>query len=233
VAHEYEVVSTEVAFRGRVVAVHKDSVSMPDGDTSQRDVVVHPGAVAVVALDDTFWRKEPLDGAERFGAEESGAVAWACGTSIGTETSGEEYGTRVQWRAYLPSWERWQAGERWLRCDAVLRGYGPVVCPPGLVCHEQSGVPVKRNWTTPPEASPVTWGAAARQCASIHGLAIGPSMSTSPWPGGVTTWRWAATGIATAASSARAASSENRERFIFLLLHSVGLQARSGKGAWG
>jgi 8-oxo-dGDP phosphatase len=48
--HEYDVLSTEVAFRGRVIEVHKDSVSMPDGDTSQRDVVVHPGAVAILAL---------------------------------------------------------------------------------------------------------------------------------------------------------------------------------------
>ncbi|HWH29119.1 MAG TPA: NUDIX hydrolase [Mycobacteriales bacterium] len=48
--HEYEVLSTEVAFRGRVIEVHKDEVAMPDGETSQRDVVVHPGAVAVVAL---------------------------------------------------------------------------------------------------------------------------------------------------------------------------------------
>lgn len=48
--HEYDVLSTEIAFRGRVIEVHTDQVSMPDGDTSQRDVVVHPGAVAVVAL---------------------------------------------------------------------------------------------------------------------------------------------------------------------------------------
>jgi ADP-ribose pyrophosphatase len=50
--HAYEVESSEIAFRGRVVSVRKDLVRMPGGDTSQRDVVVHPGAVAVVALDD-------------------------------------------------------------------------------------------------------------------------------------------------------------------------------------
>jgi 8-oxo-dGDP phosphatase len=50
VTHEYEVLATDVAFRGRVIEVHKDEVAMPDGKTSQRDVVVHPGAVAVVAL---------------------------------------------------------------------------------------------------------------------------------------------------------------------------------------
>jgi ADP-ribose pyrophosphatase len=50
--HEYDVLSTEVAFSGRIIEVHKDEVAMPGGTTSQRDVVVHPGAVAVVALDD-------------------------------------------------------------------------------------------------------------------------------------------------------------------------------------
>jgi ADP-ribose pyrophosphatase len=49
-SHGYEVLRTEVAFAGRVIDVHKDEVSMPGGTTSQRDVVVHPGAVAVVAL---------------------------------------------------------------------------------------------------------------------------------------------------------------------------------------
>jgi ADP-ribose pyrophosphatase len=50
--HAYEVESSEVVFRGRVVNVRKDLVRMPGGETSQRDVVVHPGAVAVVALDE-------------------------------------------------------------------------------------------------------------------------------------------------------------------------------------
>ncbi len=50
--HDYRVLSTEVAYTGRVIAVHKDEVAMPGGTTSQRDVVVHPGAVAVVALDE-------------------------------------------------------------------------------------------------------------------------------------------------------------------------------------
>ncbi|ABW11193.1 NUDIX hydrolase [Parafrankia sp. EAN1pec] len=51
-AHTYEVADSSVAYRGRVIAVRRDMVRMPDGDTSQRDVVVHPGAVGVVALDD-------------------------------------------------------------------------------------------------------------------------------------------------------------------------------------
>lgn len=51
-AHAYDVLSTETGFTGRVFAVRKDEVAMPGGTSSQRDVVVHPGAVAVVALDD-------------------------------------------------------------------------------------------------------------------------------------------------------------------------------------
>jgi ADP-ribose pyrophosphatase len=50
--HDHQVQSTETVFEGRVIAVRKDVVSMPGQTTSQRDVVVHPGAVGVVALDD-------------------------------------------------------------------------------------------------------------------------------------------------------------------------------------
>jgi len=50
--HAYGVESTETVFSGRVFAVRKDQVAMPGGTSSQRDVVVHPGAVGVVALDE-------------------------------------------------------------------------------------------------------------------------------------------------------------------------------------
>jgi ADP-ribose pyrophosphatase len=50
VAHSYEVVESDAVFAGRVISVRRDIVSMPGGATSQRDVVEHPGAVAVVAL---------------------------------------------------------------------------------------------------------------------------------------------------------------------------------------
>jgi 8-oxo-dGTP pyrophosphatase MutT (NUDIX family) len=52
VAHAYEVRSSEDVFQGKVISVRKDQVTMPGGNESQRDVVVHPGAVGVVALDD-------------------------------------------------------------------------------------------------------------------------------------------------------------------------------------
>ena len=50
--HDHQVQTTETVFAGRVISVRKDVVSMPGQTTSQRDVVVHPGAVGVVALDD-------------------------------------------------------------------------------------------------------------------------------------------------------------------------------------
>ena len=50
-AHSYDVVSSETPYAGRIISVRKDVVSMPGDTTSQRDVVEHPGAVGVVALD--------------------------------------------------------------------------------------------------------------------------------------------------------------------------------------
>ena len=48
--HRYEVLSSDTVYQGRVVDLRRDIVSMPGGTSSQRDVVVHPGAVGVVAL---------------------------------------------------------------------------------------------------------------------------------------------------------------------------------------
>jgi len=49
----YDVVETATPFRSeRVIDVRTDVVRMPNGDTAQRDVVVHPGAVGIIALDD-------------------------------------------------------------------------------------------------------------------------------------------------------------------------------------
>jgi 8-oxo-dGDP phosphatase len=48
--HSYEVVSSQQLVQGRVWSVRSDVVAMPDGQTSVRDVVEHPGAVAVVAV---------------------------------------------------------------------------------------------------------------------------------------------------------------------------------------
>jgi ADP-ribose pyrophosphatase len=49
----YPVAQTTAAFRsGRVIDVRTDTVVMPDGARAKRDVVVHPGAVGIVALDE-------------------------------------------------------------------------------------------------------------------------------------------------------------------------------------
>ena len=50
--HAHETVSSDVVYEGRIINVVRDVVTMPGDTTSQRDVVRHPGAVGVVALDD-------------------------------------------------------------------------------------------------------------------------------------------------------------------------------------
>lgn len=44
--------STREIYSGRVIKVRVDTVSLPDGNQSIREVVEHAGAVAVLALDD-------------------------------------------------------------------------------------------------------------------------------------------------------------------------------------
>lgn len=39
-----------VVYRGDFIRVHKDSVQLPDGAVSSREYIVHPGAVAILAL---------------------------------------------------------------------------------------------------------------------------------------------------------------------------------------
>ncbi len=51
VAH-WPVVSSAGLVHGRLVTVRTDKVRMPDNQVAERDVVIHPGAVAVLALDD-------------------------------------------------------------------------------------------------------------------------------------------------------------------------------------
>jgi ADP-ribose pyrophosphatase len=49
---QYEVLNSIERFRGRVVALRSDEVRMSDGSTAVRDIVEHPGAVGIVAIDD-------------------------------------------------------------------------------------------------------------------------------------------------------------------------------------
>jgi 8-oxo-dGTP pyrophosphatase MutT (NUDIX family) len=51
-AHRYEVLASEEIYRGRIITLRKDTVAMPGGGESTREVVDHPGAVGIVAIDD-------------------------------------------------------------------------------------------------------------------------------------------------------------------------------------
>ncbi|MCZ2828783.1 NUDIX hydrolase [Modestobacter sp. VKM Ac-2986] len=51
-SHDYEVLSTETVYDGRVISLRRDTVAMPGGGESVREVVHHGGAVGIVALDD-------------------------------------------------------------------------------------------------------------------------------------------------------------------------------------
>lgn len=48
----YDVVGSETKFRGKVITVRVDRVRMSDGQVAEREIVAHPGAVGIVALDD-------------------------------------------------------------------------------------------------------------------------------------------------------------------------------------
>ncbi|MFD9814979.1 NUDIX domain-containing protein [Streptomyces sp. NPDC059080] len=49
---EWTVTATATPFTGNKTSVRTDDVVMPDGSTARRDYQVHPGSVAVLALDD-------------------------------------------------------------------------------------------------------------------------------------------------------------------------------------
>lgn len=48
----WEIRATETPFRGNKTSVRTDDVVMPDGSVARRDYQVHPGSVAVLALDE-------------------------------------------------------------------------------------------------------------------------------------------------------------------------------------
>ncbi len=45
-------VSAQDIYRGRIVHLHVDEVSLPDGKTAAREVVEHSGGVAIIPVDD-------------------------------------------------------------------------------------------------------------------------------------------------------------------------------------
>lgn len=50
--HKFATTSTETVYRGSILALRRDEVHMPGGNTAVREVVEHYGAVAVAAVDD-------------------------------------------------------------------------------------------------------------------------------------------------------------------------------------
>ncbi|MFX3623882.1 MAG: NUDIX hydrolase [Ectobacillus sp.] len=49
---EERTIATELIFQGKIIKVQVDDVTLPNGATSKRELVKHPGAVAVVAVTD-------------------------------------------------------------------------------------------------------------------------------------------------------------------------------------
>jgi ADP-ribose pyrophosphatase len=45
-----ETIASKPVYRGRVISLQVDTVRLPNGKTSEREIVRHPGAVAVLAL---------------------------------------------------------------------------------------------------------------------------------------------------------------------------------------
>ncbi|WP_456274155.1 NUDIX domain-containing protein [Bacillus sp. AK031] len=47
---EEKTLSTEQIYQGKIIDLQVDEVSLPNGKTSKREIIKHPGAVAVIAL---------------------------------------------------------------------------------------------------------------------------------------------------------------------------------------
>ena len=56
----WKVFDSKIAFTGGVVSMRVDEVSMPGSLVAKRDVLVHPGSVGVLALDDTGAKPQVL-----------------------------------------------------------------------------------------------------------------------------------------------------------------------------
>lgn len=99
-ALEEKVLTDETVYEGRLLKVHRRGVHLPDGRQSSREMIVHPGAAAIVTLDErgltvlerqwrspmdqAFWEipagkidpgEDPFETAVRELAEETGLAA--------------------------------------------------------------------------------------------------------------------------------------------------------------
>lgn len=50
--HDFDVVRSEHVYDGAILSLRVDTVTMPGDSTARREIVEHPGAVAVVAVDE-------------------------------------------------------------------------------------------------------------------------------------------------------------------------------------
>lgn len=51
-SNQQPTVSSESIYHGKIVSLRVDTVRLPDGKTAKREIVEHPGAVVMCALDD-------------------------------------------------------------------------------------------------------------------------------------------------------------------------------------
>ena len=51
-AHDFQVVDSELLLDAPILAVRRDNVTMPGGGVASREVVEHLGAVAIAAVDE-------------------------------------------------------------------------------------------------------------------------------------------------------------------------------------
>jgi ADP-ribose pyrophosphatase len=54
-----KLISSELAFKGRVFDVHTDTVEEPNGLILKRDVIHHSGSVVILAIDESKSKKDP------------------------------------------------------------------------------------------------------------------------------------------------------------------------------
>lgn len=47
---EEKTIKTEQIYDGKIISLQVDDVTLPDGETSKRELIKHPGAVAVIAI---------------------------------------------------------------------------------------------------------------------------------------------------------------------------------------
>jgi len=58
--NEEKTLESKRIYKGKIVQLRVDTVSLPDGKTKKREIVVHPGAAAIVALMNRDEEKEVL-----------------------------------------------------------------------------------------------------------------------------------------------------------------------------